>query len=96
MYCPAPAGLLLLYNERADRLKELRPPGWTPEDWTNELFKDSKEISGSAPCIFTGTIRLRNIFTMLPATHSMPVIPVAITEDTAGYIWIAGHGHNPV
>lgn len=85
-------GPLLLYNERADRLKELRPPGWTPEDWTNELFKDSKgNIWISALHIYRYN-PATHIFTMLPATHSMPVIPVAIAEDTAGYIWIAGHG----
>jgi len=85
-------GPLFMYNERKEQKKELKPPGWSQNDWTNELFKDRRgDIWISSMHIYKYHTAEQK-FSVLPVTHSMPVIPIAFAEDTSGYMWVAGHG----
>ncbi len=85
-------GHLFLYDEMTGKETKLVPPGWENNDWTNELFKDSREnIWIGARNIYKYNSTAGN-FSMSPVSHSMPILPFAFAEDTSGYIWVGGHG----
>ena len=86
-------GQLYLVNQQSKKIKKVIPPGWAPGNWTNDLFKDKDGIiwiAGSS-----------NIYQYQPSTGiAAPVhitgrsltIPVHITQDRKGNIWMASHG----
>ena len=63
-----------------------------PGDWTSDLYKDRKgNIWISSTHIYKYEPPTRN-FTIIPNCDQLLSIPFVITEDTAGNIWMAGHG----
>ncbi len=85
-------GSLRLFDEITGKETRLNPPLWSETSWTSDLFTDRKGgIWISAEHIYRYE-PATNRFTVIPAAHSMPVIPVAFAEDTSGHIWVAGHG----
>jgi ligand-binding sensor domain-containing protein/putative methionine-R-sulfoxide reductase with GAF domain len=83
---------LLLFNLTTERETKLVPPKWTPGDWTNDLFKDRKGniwIGASHICKYTpSTGQSKEI----PTHQRLLSVPFIIEEDTAGHIWMSGHG----
>jgi len=85
-------GPLFIYNEKTGKETKLAPPGWSEGDWTNDLYADSRGNTWiSSKNIYRYDVQDKH-FSIVPAVHSMPAIPVAIREDNTGNIWIAGHG----
>lgn len=85
-------GSLSLFNETNGRTMQMSPPGWSPGDWTSDLFKDSRgDIWISSANIYRYRWAEKK-FTLIPFDQPMPSLPVATIEDRNGNIWMAGHG----
>lgn len=86
-------GPLLLFHQRSEELTEIIPPKWYyAGDWTHDIYKDRKgQIWISANYIFRRDPK-SGIFTSFPNHSRLLSVPFAIEEDTAGNMWMAGHG----
>ncbi|MBL7737938.1 MAG: histidine kinase [Chitinophagaceae bacterium] len=86
-------GPLLSFDEATHKVKKLDPPGWVlPGSWTSDLYRDRKDnIWISSGMIYKYSTRTKE-FTVIPNLDRLLSVPFWITEDTAGHIWMAGHG----
>lgn len=84
----------LLFDEHSNKTIPVVPPEWDVEaDWTNDLFTDSKgDIWLSAGNqIYRYNAQSKKMTLQPVQQHPMPM-PVRITEDREGYIWMGSHG----
>lgn len=85
-------GPLLLYNTISKEEKLLLPAGWYKDDWTGNLYKDSKgNIWISSENIYRYNT-IAKTFTLVPYNRQSPNLFVETAEDKSGNIWMAGHG----
>ncbi len=86
-------GPLLSFDTESEKLTEIIPPKWYYDgDWTHDMYKDRKgQIWISANYIFKRD-PLTGSFTSFPNHPRLLSVPFALQEDTAGNIWMAGHG----
>ena len=84
---------ILLFNKRTEGATLLKVPGWGQDDWTLDLYKDSKSdiwIGGSEGVYHYNPIL--NKFSLLIIHQPLLMLPVIFQEDKTGYIWMASHG----
>jgi putative methionine-R-sulfoxide reductase with GAF domain len=85
-------GQLTQYNEISSTTTPMIPAEWKTGDWSSDIFKDSRgDIWISSANIYRYRPSEKK-FILIPFNQSMPSLPVAITEDRNGNIWMAGHG----
>lgn len=83
---------LLLYDEKKGAVTQLQPREWTKSDWTNCLFKDSRNnIWVSAAKLYRYNLEQKQ-YNIIPVNIPMPSVLSAIQEDKEGNLWMAGHG----
>ena len=86
--------LLQLVDTRSGKTKPLLPPGWkVGADWTNDILLDDDGyvwISASS-----NTYKYHppsNQFKQVPVPYSVLNLPVMMSKDRDGKIWMASHG----
>jgi ligand-binding sensor domain-containing protein/putative methionine-R-sulfoxide reductase with GAF domain len=84
---------ILSFNKRTESATLLEVPEWGEDDWTLDLYKDSRSniwISGSDGIYQYNPVS--NKISLLITHQPLLMLPVIFQEDKTGNIWMASHG----
>lgn len=83
----------LVFDELTRKVKELKPPEWVRDgDWVGDVLKDKKGNVWIASRLVYKYELETGRYTIIPSHPELLSGPTGLEEDTAGNIWMFGHG----
>ncbi|HYE56263.1 MAG TPA: two-component regulator propeller domain-containing protein, partial [Chitinophagaceae bacterium] len=85
-------GPLLLLDRNSKKEIKLNPPKYHPADWVYDIHHDRRGRFWIGAYFIHRYDPIEKTFKVIPNHGLLHSTPFAISEDTSGNIWLAGHG----